>query len=344
MPTDTDPRTATFGVAAYSFPCSCGLALRDNRPAVAHPMDAWGLIELAAEHRLAGVEMPLSLLPDRSPATIERLRATLSEYELALVVDTGIIQAETLAPLLPLAAAAGTRTVRAMLSSVLEGARGSLYAWQERVDGIRRAIGELLPLLEQHDLVLALENHQDASSDDLLALCEGGAGRVGVTFDVVNALAVGEEPFAFARKLGAHIRNVHLKDYRVFPTASGYRLVRCALGEGLVDWPQMFALLREIAPSATHNIELAALYGRHIRLFEAAWWDGFAARDVRDVVPALRLLAGHAQPAEASWQTPWELEQPGELVAQWERQQFEASVGYLRSIALPDDRKGVQTA
>jgi len=326
-------QAATFGVAAYSFPCSCGLALRDHRPAVAQPMDAWGLIDLAARHRLSGVEMPLTLLPDRSPATIERLRSALEEHSLSLVVDTGIVQTETLAPLLPVAASTGARTVRALLSSTLEGARGDLHAWQERLDGIRRTIDELLPLLEEYDLVLALENHQDASSDDLLALCERGAGRVGVTFDVVNALAVGEEPFAFARKLGAHIRNVHLKDYLIFPTPSGYRLVRCALGEGVVEWPAMFALLREIAPQATQHIELAALYGRHIRLFEPEWWNGFPARDVREVVPALRLLAAHAQPAGAAWQTCWELDAPGEQVAQWERDQFEASVRFLRSIA-----------
>ena len=302
-------------------------------------MDAWGLIDLAAQHRLSGVEMPLNLLPDRSPSMLERLRTTLGEHDLGLVVDTGIVQTETLAPLLPLAAAAGTRTVRAMLSSTLEGARGDLLAWQERLDAIGRSIAELLPALEAHDLLLALENHQDASSDDLLALCENGAGRVGVTFDVVNALAVGEEPFAFARKLGGHIRNVHLKDYKIYPTPSGYRLVRCALGEGVIDWPAMFALLREIAPSATQHIELAALYGRHIRLFEREWWNGFPPRDVREVVPALQLMAGHAQPADAAWQTPWEREQPGDVVARWEHEQFEASVSYLRSIARLDERK-----
>lgn len=332
MPTATDSQTAIFGVAAYSFPCSYGLTLRNHRPAVDKPMDAWTLIGLAAQYRLSSVEMPLSILPDRSPATIERLRATCEEYRLGLVIDTGIVQTETLAPVLLLAARAGARTVRALLSSTLEGARGDLAAWQARLDEIRSTIDALLPVLEQHDLVLALENHQDATSDDLLAFCEAGAGRVGVTFDVANPLAVAEEPFAFARKLGSHIRNVHLKDYRIFPTPSGYRLVRCALGEGVIAWPEMLTLLEELAPAATQHIELAALYGRHIRLFESQWWDGFPPRDVREVLPALQLMAGHAQPAGAAWQTGWERDEPGEQVARWEHEQFETSVRYLRSI------------
>ena len=90
-----------------------------------------------------------------------------------------------------------------------------------------------------------------------------------------------QEPFAFARKLGPYIRNVHLKDYQVTATASGYRLVRCALGEGVIDWAAMRALLAEVAPAAPQHIELAALYARHIRLFEDDWLAGFPARDAR---------------------------------------------------------------
>ncbi len=123
---------------------------------------------------------------------------------------------------------------------------------------------------------------------------------MGVTFDVVNPLAVGEEPFAFARKLGAHIRNIHIKEYQIYPTPSGYKLVRCAIGEGVIDWKAMLALLGEIAPGARAQIELAALYARHIRLLEDDWWNGFPPRDVREVVPTLRLLAAHARGADRS--------------------------------------------
>jgi sugar phosphate isomerase/epimerase len=223
--------------------------------------------------------------------------------------------------------------VRATISTILEGARASLPGgWRAHLDEMRRRIVALRPALERHDLRLALENHQDATSDDLLVLCEAGGERVGVTFDVVNPLAVGEEPFAFARAIGQRIYNVHLKDYRIFATDSGYRLVRCALGEGVIAWPAMLALLRELAPAAPLHIELAALYARHIRLLEDDWWNGYPPRDIRAVVPALRLLARHARPAGEPWQTPWELEAPVEQVVAWERDQFERSVRHLRSI------------
>ncbi len=180
--------------------------------------------------------------------------------------------------------------------------------------------------------MLALENHQDATSDDLLALCEAGGGRVGVTFDVANPLAVAEDPLIFARKLGRHIHNVHLKDYHVFATPSGYRLVRCALGEGVVPFGELLPLLAAVAPHASLHIELAAQYARHIRMLEDAWWTGFPPRDVRAVLPVLRLRHDQARPTDEPWQTLWECAAPTPAVVQHEHEQFERSVHYLRSL------------
>lgn len=324
----------SFGLAAYSFPCACGFLRRAGEAPLADPIDAWRLIDLAKQHNLRGVELPLrGMLADLEPGTLERLRAELAEAGLDVLVDSGVVDVGELRALLPLAARLGARVVRATLSTILEGARAGIPGgWPAHMQEMRARIVALRDDLAEHDMILALENHQDATSDDLLALCEAGGERVGVTFDVVNPLAVGEEPFAFARKLGPRIRDVHLKDYQIYSTASGYRLVRCALGEGVIDWPAMLALLAEAAPAAPLHIELAALFARHIRLLEDDWWAGFPPRDARDLVPALRLMARHARPDSQPWQTPWEQGQPAEEVARWEIAQFERSVEFLSGI------------
>jgi sugar phosphate isomerase/epimerase len=328
-----------FGVAAYSFPFSRGTLQRDGRPAFPRPLHAPDLIALATEHHLSGIEIPLAgMLPDLSNGSIDQLRAMLGSANLGLVADTGIVDVATLSQQLPAAARAGAKVVRATLSSILEGARAGLPGgWDAYMAEIRRRLIELRPLLEEYDLTLALENHQDATSDDLIGLCQAGGERVGITFDVVNPLAVGEEPFAFARKAGALIRNVHIKDYQIYPTDSGYRLVRAAIGHGVIDWAAMLQLLREVAPQATYHIELAALYGRHIRLLEDQWWEGYPARDARELIPALRFAARNFRPADEPWQTPWERDAPDEEVELYERGQFEASVAHLRSILATGD-------
>lgn len=320
------------GVCVYGLPVSCGLMGRDGR-FVANPLRADGLIALARTHGLSSIEMPLhGMLPDLEPATIDRLRETLQEADLALVVDSGVVDPPTLEALFPLAARAGARIVRATLSTILEGNRSQIAeGWTAYIAEMRRRIVALRPALESYDLILALEDHQDVTSDDLLMLCEAGGDHVGITFDVANPLAVGEEQLHFVRKIGPWIRNVHLKDYWVYATSSGYRLVRSPLGQGVVPFAELIPLIRSVAPDALHHIELAALYARHIRLFEDDWWREYPPRDVRDVLPALRLVASRMRYDE-DWQTPWERGASVEDVQHYEHEQFVASVQYLRTL------------
>ncbi len=326
----TWPRS--FGLAAYSFPFGCGFARTNDGRSVECALDAFALVDLAAEHGLQGIETPLQrIAPDLEAATLRRFRAALESAGLSLVVDTPVVEPEALRQALPVAASLGARVVRAMPSNVLEGARaGYAGGWAKHLDDLKRRIAEVVPLLESLQLVLALENHQDVDSSELVELCEVGGPRVGVTLDVANPLAVGEDVLEFARRVGPWIRNVHLKDYRIHATASGFRLVRCALGQGVVPFAELLPMLAEVAPDAPLNIELAALYARHIRLLEDEWWEGYPARDARSLVPVLRMLARRAQPADEDWRTPLERGDAPEAVVEYERVQLVESVRFLR--------------
>jgi hypothetical protein len=47
-----------IGIAAYSFPFSCGWAKRDGRPAFPQPIRSPDLIALAVEHGLKSIAFP----------------------------------------------------------------------------------------------------------------------------------------------------------------------------------------------------------------------------------------------------------------------------------------------
>ena len=349
---------APFGVASYSFPVSCGYARRKEKPNLQNPMKAYALADLAAQHGLSSLEIPLdAMLPDLSLEAIDAFKAYLDARHLNLLVDTGVVDVDALTKMLPLAKRAGATVVRAVVSGILEGNRNAISQnsdmlssgwgraalgeakiavnnWSDYLAEIRKRLAALLPLLKELDLVLALENHQDCTSDELLAFCEIDPDHIGITLDVVNPLAVCEEPYMFARKVGPHVRDVHIKDYTVRATPQGYRLVRAAIGQGVIDWPRMLALLREVAPSAVYHIELAAIYARHVRVFEDEWWTSFPARSMTDVVPALRFLQQQSVPDSVPWQTPWELDgdDAPEAANRYEMAQFAHSVQYLKMI------------
>ncbi|MFH1571620.1 MAG: sugar phosphate isomerase/epimerase, partial [Gemmatimonadota bacterium] len=128
------------------------------------------------------------------------------------------------------------------------------------------------------------------------------------------------------------LRHVHLKDYAVHPTPSGYRLVRCALGSGVVDWPSLLPLIERQAPQVEACIELGAATARHIRLYEGDYWGTYAPRPLAGVIEALRDLHRAARPAGEEWRTPHERGAAPGARAAYELQQLDASVAYLRRL------------
>ena len=66
---------------------------------------------------------------------------------------------------------------------------------------------------------IAIENHQDFTSADLIELCAQAGEAVGITLDTGNSFPVGEAALDFARTVAPRVLHVHLKDYRVQPTA-----------------------------------------------------------------------------------------------------------------------------
>ena len=326
-----------IGVAAYTFSYLCGLAGAGTPRAWPHPYNAYTLMDLAAAHGLGGVEFsPASGLGSLDRAELETARDYAAARGLFVVVDSGVVDVATLQALLPAAATLGTRTVRVTVSTILCGDRRAVRdTWPGYLAEIARRLREVRALAEETGVAIALENHQDLTSDELVALCEEvGSPQIGVNLDASNPLAVGEEPLAFARGVMPYLKNVHLKDYRLYRTPQGYRLARCPIGAGVLDVPVLLDLCAREAPSATICIELGALEARHIRLLEDEFWLGYTPRRVEEVLPVLRLREELARPADEDWRTPWERGEHGEALVSFEMSQFEQSVEYLKSSQL----------
>jgi sugar phosphate isomerase/epimerase len=318
-----------IGICTHSFRFLC-------RPEAAASVDIpcpgsfEGLIDLAARYGLGIAEAPLRADLPADEAT--RLRERAAAAGIRLVPDSGRVSDAPLEALIPLAAALGSRSLRLTLSGILEGDRRQIgrAGWEELLAAAARRLREVRPLAEAHDVALAIENHQDADSDDLLWLCETvGGDHIGVNLDTGNPLAVGEGPVEFAERIAPVLKNVHLKDYRMHRTASGYRLARCPLGDGVVDFPALSSLFADQAPAATCSIELGATQARHIRVLEDSFWEHFRPRAIARFLPALRLLQMHGLPEGDEWRTPHEREAPAAECCAYELAEFERSVAYL---------------
>ena len=325
-----------IGLSALSFSFRCGFVGRGTPRAIASPLGVDAIITLAVRAGLHSIEFPLSMLPDLAPSRLSALRERLVACGLTPVLDADVAEIGTLKAAIPAAAALGARVLRVLASPVMEGTRAAFTTdWGAYLAEVITRLRAVRPLAEQHDITLALENHQDLTSDDLLHIVtEVGGSHIGVTFDPINALIVAEDPFTMLHRLAPYVRNVHLADYVAYPSHEGWRLVRCALGEGDLNLRRLLVLLAALDPEIGCQIELVSHSARHVRLFSDAWWHGYPARDIRDLLPVLREFAAPPRSRDDDWRTPWERGASAEQITLYEEQQYAASLNYLRSLGV----------
>lgn len=299
------------------------------------PLNVFTLMDLAAENSLAGVEFPPEYLRGLRPEALEKVKEHADDRGLFIVLACGPANATELTELIPTAERLGVRTIRVTASTILCGERRTVRdTWAEHITGIVRELRTVRGRAEEAGISVAVENHQDLTAEELVELCARVGGKnIGVTLDAVNPLAVVEDPLAFARRLGGLIKHVHLKDYQIFNTRQGFRLVRCAIGEGVLDVKGLLAILMDASPGATTVVELAAEYARHIQFLDPDYWAGFPPRRVESIIPVLRMRDEVGRGESEDWRTPWEKEASHEEVAAYEMGQFRHSVEYLRGLA-----------
>jgi sugar phosphate isomerase/epimerase len=329
------PARIPYVLTAFGIPHVFGYMPAKDGTRWPSPLGPLGLIDLAAELGLAGVEMPL---PEPAVLADEALAHALQQHDLALVVDTpglGVGEPKTMVACLRRAARLGARVARTTLSGILCGdRRGFPGGWPSHLDGVVARLREILPAAEELGVTLCIENHQDATTADLLSLHErsGQSPAFGVALDCGNPLAVGEEPVETAQALAPLLAHLHLKDYTIHFAPNGYRLVRCPAGAGVVDFPAILAAARRHHPDITPGIEIAAQATRTIPMLERSWWDEYPSREARDLLGALQILWREGRPADEPYGSAWERGLDSAAVGAEEMAVLRASVDYFRSL------------
>ena len=318
-----------IGLAAYGTTFSMGLHPKSNRPRIS----AQQLMDQALAANLQGVEIPVSLLKDEDVASVAQAARAQGLF---ITLATGGYTIEPLRETIQLGAQLGAETVRTVVGGAkIGGDRRPLAGrWQPFLQDVLAHLKEATAIAEQSGVNLAVENHQDLASEELLWLCESiASARFGITLDTGNPLATAEEPLDYFRRVAPYVKNVHLKDYSLYLSEEGYRLVRCPLGQGGIDFPALFKILSLSCPDATMSIELGALEARHIRVLADDYWPDYPPRSAAQLAQVLHFVQANAKPA-GDWRTPFEREEPTEDIIAYEQQQLAASLAYLNYIQI----------
>jgi 3-oxoisoapionate decarboxylase len=319
----------------YGLAYTVGLQSTGTPRANPHPIGLRGFVALVRELGLRAIELDHRWLTPLGDSELAGLRQSLAGLQPICSFWLAQQPGETLADAVRCCSALGARTLRFHLTPVLEGGRARCgERWRTMLAHARSTLTRESGRVADAGLVLAIENHQDLGSEELVDLTERLGTHAGICFDTGNAFSVGEDPVAFARRAAHRIRHVHLKDYVAQFTPEGYRLVRCAIGDGAVPFREIAAVLDEQGTAMAASLEPGALEARHIRLFTGEWWSGYPARDAGELGVMLGRLWKARVADAADYRTPWERDETGDMLVEYEMTQIRRSVENVRALGI----------
>ncbi len=331
------PSPFRVGLNPYGLTYTLGLQGLGTPRANPQATGLEGFISLAGAIGARTLEVDLRWLTDLDDEALGRLASEAAAGGMTIVCSTWLLHepGETLATARRIAARLGGALIRMHLAPVLEGARAAQGdRWPRIVDHARKILTTEAPIARDEGLRIGIENHQDFGSEELLAFAGEAGDNVGIVLDTGNPFAVGEDPVAFTRRVAHRLVHVHLKDYRAQFTNEGYKLVRCAIGDGCVPFTEMADVIASHTSSlpVTASLEPAALEARHIRLFAPEWWRGYSPRDASELGVALGRLRHRCFESTEDIRTPWEREAPSADLVAYERQHLDRSVTFARQM------------
>ena len=334
-PEATHRRAEAFQLGLNPYGLAYHLGLQGTGGPRANPKGAGleGFLAIAVELGARTLEIFDPWLRALSDDGLRALRDRLRERGMTAVVSSGLMMGPFESALRS-ARILDAKVIRYGLTTVLCGDRHALGdGWKALVADVSAALVERGPRALDEGRILAIENHQDFGSEELVAFCESRRG-VGICFDTGNTFPVAEAPLDFTRRIAPHVRHVHLKDYRVQFTDEGYRLVRCAIGDGAVPLPAMLDELARHHSRLTAVLEPGALEARHVRLLRSEWWNGYPPKTAEELAACLAAARINRLSDDADGRTPWERGE-GKAIEDYELAMIRRSADNMRAIGLP---------
>ncbi len=167
-----------------------------------------------------------------SGAELADVRDTAADLGIELEVGTRGVEPEHLHRYLDICNQLGATMLRSMVRGTPEDAVTMLKA--------------AMPAFESHGVTVALETYEQLPTTDLVSVIEAvGSDALGVCLDPANCVAGLELPHDVVERTAPYVKNMHIKDFAFTraPGWVGFTLAGCPLGEGLLDYDEMVAVV-----------------------------------------------------------------------------------------------------
>ena len=126
-----------------------------------------------------------------------------------------------------------------------------------QLEGVVKKLKKAASLAEQSGVKLAVENHTDAFSEEVIwVLDRVNHPFVGACIDTVNGLHVTENPITAVENLAPRAFTNHFRDNKIIIKPYGFEMTGAAVGEGDLDMQRAYELIHRNPDVNRINIEL----------------------------------------------------------------------------------------
>ena len=202
-----------------------------------------------------GVSLESCFFPGFEPAYLDGLKSQLDAAGLMRVFAWGHPDGleggksktayQEMVEMIPHARRLGADVMRVVGSSLMFRFENH----QEQIERLTGMFREAVRVAADHGVKLAIENHIDFTSDEIVQLLDQvDSDHLGVNFDTANFARLLDDPVKGMRKLAPRVLATHIKDLKVNAQASvddWFFFSSTPVGDGFVDNLALARLLKE---------------------------------------------------------------------------------------------------
>jgi sugar phosphate isomerase/epimerase len=287
-------RRQRLGMVIYSFSMRSGR----NRTASGQGLqDPLNFLEHCHKLGAGGIQVGIGT---RDATYIAKLREKLAATEMYL---EGIVKLpreeadlERFTAEVQTAKDAGVHILRtAMLNGRRYEAFDTAAAFRKAAEHAHHSLQLAEPILARADLRLAIENHKDWRTGELVAILQRLKSRhVGVCVDTGNSIALLEDPLEVVKAYAPWALTTHLKDMAVAEYEDGFLLAEVPLGLGFLDLKRIVAILRQARPEIRFNLEMITRDPLKVPCLTPKYWETSADLPARNLAQMLTLVRRRA--------------------------------------------------
>ena len=256
-----NPSAGTFGIAYSSFP----IRVQQLNPGAEE--EAWAalsaekFIDLCKSFGADGCQMHLSQLSGWEEGVLKRVKKNCEDKAMFLEFSVPSSLFKETARFREAASA-----MRSSGATCLHTALGKLrYEMplesgqrREFVEGWRKALQSIAPVLEEHQLYLGIENHQDWTSEELAEFLGSlKSPHIGACFDFGNSVSLLEDPWESVQILAPYTVTTHMKDIALNVDEDSFSWGEVPLGQGILPLTRILEILRRARPKIHFCLEMA---------------------------------------------------------------------------------------